>query len=216
MSTLSAIAWFLTIALAYLVAPVALVWGWIRCVKDRRKLMTLFSLLSFSGLVLASASALYGLWVILYASANGFGTVSFTNYSPDYESFYKCVRYGAALSLLALLLALCGVWRRGVIRWHSLASARCLRGRSDLGCLRSEPRAYSEMLVAQPYIEPKSGSRIVGRSHNHDRGPWPVICPRCFAVPCLHATTQVRHVSSTAHRSVTNLGPASQLPSIRR
>jgi hypothetical protein len=85
--------------------------------------MTLFSLLSFSGLVLASASALYGLWVILYASANGFGTVSFTNYSPDYESFYKCVRYGAALSLLALLLALCGVWRRGEIRWHSLASA---------------------------------------------------------------------------------------------
>ena len=100
-------------ALAYLVSPAALIWGWIRYVRERPRAWTFFSILSFSGFVLASLSALYGLWVILYASANGFGTVSLKNYSPDYESFYRCVRTGAAVSLVALLLAASGVWRRG-------------------------------------------------------------------------------------------------------
>lgn len=123
MSTSSTIAWSLTFFLAYLVTPVALVWGWIRCVQGRRQLLTFFSMLSFSGLLLASASALWGLSVILYALANGFGTVPTEHYAPNYELFYRCVRYGGIVSLLAILLALSGIWRRGAIRWQSLASA---------------------------------------------------------------------------------------------
>jgi hypothetical protein len=122
MSTSSTIAWFLTFTLAYLVTPVALVWGWIRSARDRQQLLRSFSIFSFCGLILASASALLGLWVILYAFAGGFGTVVEHN-GPEYELFYGCVHYGAIVSILALLLALCGIWRKGPIRWQSLASA---------------------------------------------------------------------------------------------
>ncbi|HWG21129.1 MAG TPA: hypothetical protein VG225_11425 [Terracidiphilus sp.] len=122
MNTSSAIAWLLTFVLAYLVAPIALVWGWIRSVKNFRQFQTLFSMLSFLGFLLASASASYGLCVALYAQAGGFGTES-ANYVPDYESFYRCVRIGGVVSLSALALALAGVWRRGAIRWQALASA---------------------------------------------------------------------------------------------
>jgi len=121
-STSTTIAWFFTFALAYLVAPVALVWGWIRYIKDRRQLLTVYSMLSFSGLLLASASALWGLVVILYAFAGGFGTLP-EHYAPNYGLFYRCVLCGAVVSLLAILLALSGTWRKGAIRWQSLASA---------------------------------------------------------------------------------------------
>ena len=40
MSTSSTIAWFLNFVLGYVAAPVALVWGWIRCVQDRWQLLT--------------------------------------------------------------------------------------------------------------------------------------------------------------------------------
>jgi hypothetical protein len=86
MSTSSTIAWFLTFILAYLVTPVALVWGWIRSARDRQQLLRSFSIFSFCGLILASASALLGLWLILYAFAGGFGTIPEHN-GPEYELF---------------------------------------------------------------------------------------------------------------------------------
>ena len=80
-------------------------------------------MLSFAGLLLASASALGGLLVILCAFAGGFGTLS-EHYAPKYGLFYRCVHYGAVVSLSAILFAfLSGIWPRGVIRWQSLASA---------------------------------------------------------------------------------------------
>ena len=85
--------------------PVALVWGWIRCVQDRWQLLTFFSVISLCGLLLASASALWGLLVIFYAYAGGFGTLP-EHYAPNYGLFYRCVRYGAIVSLLASCLHL--------------------------------------------------------------------------------------------------------------
>lgn len=122
MSTSSGIAWLLAFVLAYLVAPTALVWGWIRYVKSFRQSLTFFSMLSLLGFFLASASASYGLCVVLYSLLGGFGTGSL-NYAPDYESFYRCVRNGGIASLSALAFALAGVWGRSALRWQSLASA---------------------------------------------------------------------------------------------
>ena len=117
--------WYVVFALAYIVGPAALIWGWIRFIRERPQSWTLFSVFSFVGFVLASLSALYGIWIIFYASSNGFGTVPLQNrgYAPDYELFYRCVKYGARVSLAALLFALIGVWRKGTVRWQSLISA---------------------------------------------------------------------------------------------
>ena len=122
MSPSSGIAWLVTFFLAYLVAPTALAWGWIRYVRSRRESLTFFSMLSLLGFFLASASALYGLCVVLYSLLGGFGTES-SNYAPDYQSFYRCVRYGGIASLSALALAVAGIWGRGAVRWLSPASA---------------------------------------------------------------------------------------------
>jgi hypothetical protein len=108
--------------LGYLVAPAMLVWGWVRWIKHRPRLWTITSALSFIGFLLATASALYGLWMIFFAEAGGFLT-TYPNYSPDYGLLYKFIRRGALLSLLGTLFAIGGIWRRGPVRWQAPASA---------------------------------------------------------------------------------------------
>jgi hypothetical protein len=108
--------------LAYLVTPTMLVWGWARWITQRPRLWTIASNLSFVGFLLATASALYGLWMIGYGGAGGFLT-SYPNYSPDYGLLYRFIRRGAVLSLLGTLFAIGSVWRRGPVRWQAPASA---------------------------------------------------------------------------------------------
>jgi hypothetical protein len=99
------------------VAPAMLVWGWARWIVQRPRLWTISSTLSFIGFLLASASALFSLWVILYASGGGFQRL------PDYSFFYRCIRRGAIISLLGVAFALGGVWRRSPLRWQAPAGA---------------------------------------------------------------------------------------------
>jgi hypothetical protein len=118
MNASSAVFFTLLFALGYLVAPAMLVWGWVRWIKQRPLLWTISSTLSFVGFLLASASALFALWLIFF----GIGKGGF-DYVPDYSFFYRCVGRGAVLSLLAIVFALGGVWQRNSLRWQAPASA---------------------------------------------------------------------------------------------
>lgn len=97
----------------YLVLPAAMIWGWTRWVRPTRP-RTPFSILSFAGFVLATASGLLAISAILYARANG----GFPFYSPPLLRIY---RWGATLSVIASALGAIGVWRPSPLRWHALA-----------------------------------------------------------------------------------------------
>lgn len=108
-------------ALGYLITPILIVWGWVRWIKEGPRLWTIASTLSFVGFLLATASALYGLWTIGYGAEGGF--ITSHGYLPNYGLFYRFVRRGAILSVLGFAFAICGVWRRSVVRWQAPATA---------------------------------------------------------------------------------------------
>jgi hypothetical protein len=105
-------------AMSYLVAPTMLVWGWLRWIKHRPRLWTILPALSFIGFILASASAVFALGVILYAEGAGF-----EHAGNGVSLLYRCVRQGAVLSLLGVACSIGGVWRRGPLRWQAPLSA---------------------------------------------------------------------------------------------
>src|ERR1700733_13386082 len=86
-------------ALSYLVSPVLLFWGWVRWLKQS-KLRTITSLLSLSGFVLASASALLALFSMPYAQVHRCGY-----YDP---SLMRIFRWGVLLSYTGLCLGVGG------------------------------------------------------------------------------------------------------------
>jgi len=94
-----------------------LVWGWVRWIKQRPRLWTTSSTLSFIGFLLASASALFAIWVIFFGVGGGF------EHPLDYSFFYRCIGRGVVLSLSALVFAIGGVWQRNSLRWQAPASA---------------------------------------------------------------------------------------------
>jgi hypothetical protein len=109
---------FLLIAiLGYLVAPLTLIWGWLRWMT-RPKLRTIPSLMSFIGFILASASALLALSALVYAAlVHGFGF-----YDPR---LMRIMAWGMLLSLAGFVFGICGIWRPNSLRWHSPISAIC-------------------------------------------------------------------------------------------
>jgi hypothetical protein len=124
MTASSAILYTVLFILGYLVAPTMLVWGWARWITQRPRLWTVSPTLSFIGFVLASASALFALWMIAYASGGRFEhTANIPYYSPNYSLFYLYIRRGSVLSLLGIVFAIGGVWGRGPVRWQAPASA---------------------------------------------------------------------------------------------
>jgi len=124
MSTSSTVFYTLLFVLGYLVAPTTLVWGWMRWIKQGPQLWTISSTLSFLGFLLASASALFALWMMAFALGGGFEhTPNISYYSPNYSLFYQCIRRGSVLALLAIVFAVGGVWRRSRLRWQAPVSA---------------------------------------------------------------------------------------------
>jgi hypothetical protein len=96
--------------LAYLLAPVTLVWGWFRWLK-RLKCRTLSSILSFIGLILATASVLLAISTAAYARVHPFDF-----YDPLLLRIYG---WGLLLSLSGLLFGFGGAWRGNPLRWHA-------------------------------------------------------------------------------------------------
>lgn len=92
-------------ALAFGVAPVALVWGWMRWVRCPKQ-WTFSSILVFGSIILSSVSAMFA--AIMYSS----------NLPPD-----KLFVLGLVTSIVGLLFALTGIWKKSSVRWHGLGSA---------------------------------------------------------------------------------------------
>ena len=116
--------YMLLLLFGYFVAPAMLVWGWVRWINQRPKSWTVSSTLSLIGFLLASASALSALWIIAYASTGGFEhTPGIASYSPNYSLFFRWMKRGEVLSLVAIAFALGGVFKRSATRWQAPAGA---------------------------------------------------------------------------------------------
>ena len=104
----------LLFVLAYVLAPVTLIWGWVRWVR-LPKIKTATSLLSLAGFGLASASALLALLSAAYAQVH-----VFRFYDPE---LMRIFRWGFLLSTAGFVFGIGGVWRKSSLRWYALASA---------------------------------------------------------------------------------------------
>ena len=105
----------LVFVLIYGVVPALTVWGWIRWAR-RPKLWSFCSISSLAGFGFATASALLAMSSIIYAHAIG----GFSYYDRHLLAIF---RWSFLLSVVAFLLAIGGVWRRNVLRWHALTCA---------------------------------------------------------------------------------------------
>jgi uncharacterized BrkB/YihY/UPF0761 family membrane protein len=95
----------------YVALPGVMIWGWTRWMK-RGEPRTAFSTLSLIGFTLASISGLLAISAMLYARAAG----GFSFYDP---SLMKIYRWGALLSVTAMVFAIIGLWRPSSLRWHA-------------------------------------------------------------------------------------------------
>jgi hypothetical protein len=112
---------------AFLTLPIVMIWGWVRWIR-RKKLVTVFSVLSLIGLALSTASELLAISMVVYAKVKG----GFGYYDPSLMRIYA---WGILLSLGGLALAAIGVWRQSSLRWHALI---CSIGALCTGLCRRE------------------------------------------------------------------------------
>lgn len=96
---------------AYIALPAVIIWGWLRWVK-RREPRTAFSTLSLTSFSLGTISGLLAISAVLYARAVG----GFAFYDP---SLIKLYRWGALLSVTAMVCGFIGLWRPNPLRWHA-------------------------------------------------------------------------------------------------
>jgi hypothetical protein len=106
--------WATAFVLAYIVAPISLIWGWARWAR-RPKSWSIPSLISFAAFIAASASAALGLLTIIVGISGVF--------ERHYDVFYRVVDLGMLISTIGILAAIGGIWRRNALQWHALASA---------------------------------------------------------------------------------------------
>ena len=95
----------------YIALPAVMIWGWARWMK-RSEPRTAFSTLSLVGFTLGTVSGLLAISAMLYARAVG----GFPFYDP---SLLKLYRWGALLSVAAMVFAIIGLWRPSSLRWHA-------------------------------------------------------------------------------------------------
>lgn len=99
------------VAAAYLLAPVMLIWGWIRWIRRREELGPPF-FLAFIGFILSTASGLLAISSIAYAAA----IHGFPFYDPRLLTIY---RWGLLLSLGGTILGFTGSSLPNALRWQA-------------------------------------------------------------------------------------------------
>ncbi len=98
-------------ALGYLLAPVMLIWGWIRWLKRGEEVGRPF-FLALIGFILTTLSALLAISSVAYAvKVHGFAY-----YDPQ---LLKIFRWGLSLSLAGVVLGSTGISRPNVLRWQA-------------------------------------------------------------------------------------------------
>jgi len=105
----------------YLMAPILLFLAWRRWVKQHPRSWTVCATLSFAGLLIATASGIFALGMIIFALRGGFQ--SQPNSSTNFETLYRCLRIGSSLSLTAIAFSFGGVWKQNSVRWLALATS---------------------------------------------------------------------------------------------
>jgi len=100
--------------LGYVVAPISLAWGWTLWAVQP-KLKTVTSILSLTGFVFATASAMLAVATAAYAQVH-----RFAYYDP---LLLRTFRWGTLLSLAGAFFAISGLWRKSSLRWHAPVSA---------------------------------------------------------------------------------------------
>ena len=98
------------VAAGYLLAPVMLVWGWIRYLRRIDKPEHPF-FLAFIGFLLSTASAFLAIAAVAYAIMHGFAY-----YDP---LLLRVFRWGGLLSLGGLVLGSTGIARPNPLRWQA-------------------------------------------------------------------------------------------------
>jgi hypothetical protein len=102
---------------AYIVGPTALVWGLVSFVRRRHEKWTPTSFFSVSGFLIAFLSAVVGLLLIFCGLSGAFENLA------HMEIYYRFIKYGGVLSILALLFAIGGIWKPHRLRWQAPISA---------------------------------------------------------------------------------------------
>src|SRR5271156_94635 len=99
------------VAMGYILAPIMLIWGWIRWIRRRRELGYPF-FLSIIGFVLSTASGVLAASAIVYAVA----IHGFPFYDPALLRIYA---WGFLLSAGGTVLGLTGVSAPNALRWQA-------------------------------------------------------------------------------------------------
>jgi len=106
--------WTTAFFLGYIVAPASLIWGWARWIRQPKS-WSFSSLISLVAFVVASSSAALGLVTILIGVLGAF--------EQHLSAFYRVVDLGMLISLIGIIVAIGGIWRKNPLRWHALSSA---------------------------------------------------------------------------------------------
>jgi hypothetical protein len=114
MSTSVKVLFGILVVLGYVVAPASLAWGWARWALQPKS-RTVASILSLTGFVFATASAMLALATAAYAQVH-----KFAYYDP---LLLRILGWGTLLSLAATFFAICGLWRKSSLRWYAPVSA---------------------------------------------------------------------------------------------
>jgi len=105
------------IVFGFLAPPIALIWGWARWALLPKQ-RTVTAVLSLVGLVLATVSALLGVFVVGHAVVTG----GYPYYDPRAMRIYA---WGILFSIAGFVFGIGGVWRPSSLRWHAPVSAVC-------------------------------------------------------------------------------------------
>lgn len=106
---------FLYLFIAFIAAPVCLVWGWIRWLHHKQ-LLSFLAKLSFIAFLLATASAILVIISMIYARTSN--SILFFD-----TTYYHFVIAGYWLSGAGLVLSLVGIWRTSPVRAQALVCA---------------------------------------------------------------------------------------------
>jgi hypothetical protein len=101
----------------YIGAPILLIWSWTRLARNKQWGPS--AILSLTGLLLATASALVAIYTIAYSiSLGGDFMKHFDN--PVFMATYQ---RGLWLARIGIAVGICGLWKPSALRWQGLATA---------------------------------------------------------------------------------------------
>ena len=108
--------WTLLGIASYVGVPVLFLWGWVRWIVGRH-LWDWCSILTFAAFILGTVSVLTAAWSISYAGIRG---------APFDPLVTGALVWGPVIALGGPVVSLAGVWRRTLLRWHSLGLCICV------------------------------------------------------------------------------------------